>query len=176
MDRAFLSNPRASGPSRLALHFQLAAEWMLGMCILVKRHTISLFLSVLCWEDLRDWWGTGKPGITVDVEEESYSDLGIFTCSLWNYSYLLQSTLCGWVECAWGNTSQTPPGVRLPESFTSLTNSHHYHGAKQSQKDTICCAFIPESDCTRSSWAGKWNWVGTSSYTEVTQTYILVIN
>lgn len=39
----------------------------------------------------------------------SYSDPGTFTCSLWNYSYLLQSALRGWVECAWGNTSQTPP-------------------------------------------------------------------
>lgn len=91
------------------------------MCILVKRHTISLlFLSVLCWKDPRDWWGSGKPGITVDVEEGSYSDPGIFPCSLWNYSCLLQSTLCSWVEHAWGNTSETPSGVSLSEPFTSL--------------------------------------------------------
>lgn len=39
---------------------------------------------------------------------------------LWNYSYLLQRALCGWVECAWGNTSWTPPGASPSELFQSL--------------------------------------------------------
>lgn len=92
---------------------------------------------------------------------------------LWNYSYLLQRALCGWVECAWGNTSWTPPGASPSELFQSLTNSRHYHGAQQSQKDTVCCAFIPESDCTWSGRAGRWNWVGSNSCI-YGNTYILI--
>lgn len=87
----------------------------------MKKHTISLlFLSVLCWEVLRDWWGNRQARHHCGVEEGIYPDLGIFTCSLWNYSYLLRSALCGWAECAWGYTSQTPPGVSLSERFPSL--------------------------------------------------------
>lgn len=74
----------------------------------MKRRTISLlFLSVLCWEDPRGWWGN-KPDIRVDFKG-SCSDLGIFPCSRWNYSYLLRSALCGW----WSVPGETHPRHHL---------------------------------------------------------------
>lgn len=165
MDRAILSNPRAVGPSRLALHFQLAAEWMLGM-VLVKRHTISvLFLSVLCWEDPRDWWGNRQArhhrgywrrGLLKPRHLHLLAlELQLFITkhSVWLSGVCLRKHI------------RTPLRVSLSELFTSLTNYLHYHGAQQSQKDTICCAFIPESDCTWSSRAGKWNCMGYNSCT-----------
>lgn len=100
---------------------------------------------------------------SLDSEEGSCSNLDIFTCSGWNYRDLLQNTACGLVKGASG-ALRIPLGVCLFECFTSLSYSHHYHGAQQPQKDTICCAFIPESDCSRGSRAGKGEWMGNNAW------------